>query len=70
MDVVEDESGVEEHDGSELAGLSIDVFDLLVVLFDAEHQLEVVLADIVQDCFIQPLIMIQILVLCNCFQRL
>lgn len=53
VDVVEDESGVEEHDGSELAGLSVDALDLLVVLLDAEHQLEVVLADLVQDCLIQ-----------------
>ena len=36
---MEHQSGVKEHDCSELAGLSIDVLDILVVLLNAEHQL-------------------------------
>lgn len=50
---MKDKPGVKEHDGSQLAGLSVNVFDLLVVLLDAKHQLKVILTDVIQNSLIQ-----------------
>lgn len=64
------QSRVEQHDGSQLAGLGVDRLQLLVGVLYAEHQLQVALAGAVEHALVEFWVGEGVLVVCSCFQRL
>jgi hypothetical protein len=57
VNIVQDQSCVEEHDGPQLTRLCINRFQMLVVILYTKHQLQVALAYIIKLAFVQFYIM-------------